>query len=121
MHLGDLVMPDRFRTALVRFAIEHLARPRRLLIRACFWLAAQTDDLEEKRRRQNTVLELDPENEPASLALLLFDRRRSESQTPLLATQPTSMLQSGQVQPTSAAQYSREVHNESEATSGTLS
>jgi hypothetical protein len=72
-------MPDRFRTALVRFAIEHLARPRRLLIRACFWLAAQTDDLEEKRRCLSAILELDPGNEPASLALLLFDQRRPTS------------------------------------------
>jgi hypothetical protein len=48
-------------------------------IRAWFWLAAQTGDVEEKRRCLNAVLELDPENEPASLALLLFDQRRPTS------------------------------------------
>jgi hypothetical protein len=61
-------MPDRFRTALARFAIEHLARPRRLLIRAWFWPAAHTDNPEEKPRCVNGILALDPENEPATSA-----------------------------------------------------
>jgi hypothetical protein len=38
-----------------------------------------TDNLEEKRRCLKAVLALDPENEPASLALLLFDQRRPTS------------------------------------------
>lgn len=55
------------------------ARPRLLVIRAWFWLAAQTNDLEEKRRCLEAVLQLDPDNEPAPLELLLFDQRRPTS------------------------------------------
>jgi hypothetical protein len=49
------------------------------VIRAWFWLAAQRENLVEKRRCLNAILELDPENEPASLVLLLFDQRRPTS------------------------------------------
>lgn len=42
-------------------------------------LVAQTDDLEEKRRCLHAILELDPDNEPAFLALLPFDQRRPTS------------------------------------------
>jgi len=70
VHLGDLVMPDRFRTALAKFTVEHLARPRPLVIRAWLWLAAKADDIEEKRRCLSAILELDLENEPATLVMV---------------------------------------------------
>jgi len=76
---GDLLMIDRLRTLPAKLIVEHLRRLRPLVIRAWFWLAAQADDLEEKRRCLNAVLELDPENEPATLALLVFDQRRPTS------------------------------------------
>jgi len=72
-------MIDRLRTLPAKLIVEHLRRLRPLVIRAWFWLAAQADDLEEKRRCLNAVLELDPENEPATLALLVFDQRRPTS------------------------------------------
>jgi hypothetical protein len=62
-------MIDKVRTLLAKFIVEHLTRPGSLVIRACFWLAAQTDDIEEKRRCLNAIFELDPENEPAHLTL----------------------------------------------------
>jgi hypothetical protein len=46
------------------------------VIQAWLWLAAETDNLEEKRRCLKAVIQLDPENEPASLALLVLDQRR---------------------------------------------
>lgn len=46
---------------------------------AWLWLAAQADELEDKRRCLNSVLELDPENEYATLALLVLDQRRPTS------------------------------------------
>ena len=53
--------------------------PRPLVVRAWLWLAALTDDLQQKRRCLNAVLYLDPHNEPASLALLLLDQKRPPS------------------------------------------
>jgi hypothetical protein len=44
----------------------------------------ETEGLELKRPCLNSVLDLDPENEPASLALLLFDQRRPETEDPSL-------------------------------------
>jgi hypothetical protein len=41
--------------------------------------AADTQDAEDKRRSLKAVLELDPENEPASLALVVLDQARPES------------------------------------------
>ena len=55
------------------------SRPRRLVVRAWLWLAVETDDLQKKRRCLNAVLQLDPENEPASLALFLLDQKRPTS------------------------------------------
>jgi hypothetical protein len=67
------------RTHVARFTVRHLTRPRPLVIQAWLWLAAEADDLDTKRLCLNAVLDLDPENEPASLALLLFDHSRPES------------------------------------------
>jgi hypothetical protein len=55
-------MVDRLRTLAARAIAEYLRHPRSLVIRAWFWLAAQTDDLQEKRRCLNAMLQLDPEN-----------------------------------------------------------
>lgn len=67
------------RTVLARLIPHHLRHPRALAIRAWLWLAAESQDIEEKRRCLAAVLELDPENEPASLALLVPDQRRPTS------------------------------------------
>ena len=40
---GDAVMLDTFRTVLARLIVQHLTRPRELVIRAWLWLAADTD------------------------------------------------------------------------------
>ena len=42
-------------------------------------LAAEADDLEEKRGWLRQVLHLDPDNETTTLALLLLDQRRTTS------------------------------------------
>jgi hypothetical protein len=47
-----------------------------LLVQSWLWLAAKSRDTQDKRRCLNAVLRLDPENEPASLALLLLDQQR---------------------------------------------
>lgn len=49
------------------------------MVRAWLWLAAEADHLEEKRRCPKATLELDPENETASLALLALDQSRPTS------------------------------------------
>jgi hypothetical protein len=72
-------MLDRLRTALAKFIVRYLTRPRLLVTRAWFWLAAEAKGIEDKRRCLNAILQLDPDNEPASLALLLLDQRRPEN------------------------------------------
>jgi len=72
-------MLDTFRTLLAKFLVKLFPRPRSLIAQAWFWLAAEADDTEEKRRCLNAILELDPENEPASLAPLVLDQSRPES------------------------------------------
>jgi len=69
-------MLDRLRSLLARFIVKYLRGPRPLVVRAWPWLAAGAETLEEKRRCLNAVLHLDPENEPATLALLVLDQRR---------------------------------------------
>lgn len=72
-------MVDEGRTLLARFMVKHLSHPRAFVIATYLWLAAGADDLEEKRRCLNEVLRPDPENQAATLALLLLDQRRPTS------------------------------------------
>jgi len=72
-------MIDTLRTHLATFIVGRFTRPRILVTHCWLWLAAQSTDMEEKRRRRHDVLRLDPDNEPASLALLLFDQHRPTS------------------------------------------
>ena len=72
---GDAVMLDTFRTLLAKFIVQYLNRPRPLVIRAWFWLAAETEDLEEKRRCLEAVLELNPEGQAARAGLALLHQR----------------------------------------------
>ena len=62
-------MTQHLRTLSARLITRWLRRPRALVVRAWFWLAAQTDDLDEKRRCLEAILELAPDNEPAGAAL----------------------------------------------------
>lgn len=72
-------MLDHLRTPLARLMAQRLKRPRPLVIQAWLWLAAEADTLEDKRLCLEAVVRLDPENEAASLALLLLDQRRPTS------------------------------------------
>jgi hypothetical protein len=72
-------MIDRFRTLLAAFVVNHLTRPRMLVVQSWLWLAAKSRDAQDKRRCLHAVLQLDPDNEPASLALLLLDQQRPTS------------------------------------------
>jgi hypothetical protein len=72
-------MVNKLRTLLAKFIVHHFTRPRPLVIQAWLWPAAKAEDLEQKRHCLDAVLELDPENEPASLALLLLDQKRPQS------------------------------------------
>jgi hypothetical protein len=53
-----------FRTLSAYLITHNLRRPRALVVAAWLWLAARTDDLDEKRRCLEAVLELEPDNEP---------------------------------------------------------
>ncbi|MCJ7619195.1 MAG: hypothetical protein MUP64_03120 [Anaerolineae bacterium] len=72
-------MLDTFRTLLAKFLVKLFTRPRPLIVQAWFWLAAEAHNTEEKRRCLNAILELDPENEPATLALLVLDQKRPDN------------------------------------------
>jgi hypothetical protein len=72
------VVIDNLRTVLARFIVRHLTRSP-LVVQGWLSLAAQADDVEEKRRCLNAVLQLDPENEAASVALLVLDQTRPTS------------------------------------------
>ena len=58
-----------------------MAGRRPLVIRAWLWLAAQANALGEKRRCLEAVLELDPENEMARLALQVMGSVRTDEST----------------------------------------
>ena len=58
----------RQRTALARLIVRYLPGPRSLLLAAWKWLAAEADDLGEKRRCLEAILELDPGNEQMHMA-----------------------------------------------------
>ena len=71
-----MLMIDRVRTLLARLIVKHLNRPLFLVIHAWLWLAAETDDVEEKWRCLQAVLELNPEHQAACAAsALLFQRK----------------------------------------------
>jgi len=75
-------MIDELLTALARVMARHVRSPRLLVIQAWIWLAANARTAEEKRRCLNSVLQLDPDNEPATLALLVLDQKKPTSPTP---------------------------------------
>ena len=72
-------MLDRSRTTIAKFVVQYLPGPSALLVAAWLRLPEKGDNLEEKRRCLNAVLELDPEIEAASLALPLLDQKRPSS------------------------------------------
>lgn len=47
---GVLLMIDKLRTVLAKFIVEHLARPRPLVVHAWLWLAAEADVLNRKEK-----------------------------------------------------------------------
>ena len=67
--IGSIAVTNRLRTLSARLITRWLRRPRALVVRAWFWLAAHTDDLDEKRRCLEAILGLDPNCEPANAAL----------------------------------------------------
>ena len=70
-----MLMIDRLRTLLAKLIVKHLNRPLLLVIHAWLWLAAETDDVEEKWCCLQAVLELNPEHQAARAAsALLFQR-----------------------------------------------
>ena len=70
---------DSLRTAFAKLVVGHLTRPQMLVVRCWLWLAAGSRDLEYKRHCLKAVLELEPDNEPASLGLLVLDHTRPEN------------------------------------------
>jgi hypothetical protein len=74
-----LVALDAARTCLAGLPLNRFTRSRVLIVRAWFWLAAEPDTIEEKRRRLNAILDSGLENEHASLVLLLLHQKRPGS------------------------------------------
>ena len=62
-------MINHIRTLSTRFFTHHNIGPVILRIRAWAWLAAETDDLAEKERCLEAILELEPDAEWARVAL----------------------------------------------------
>ena len=88
-------MIDKLRTLPARFIVQHLNRPLFLVIHAWLWLASDTDDVEEKWRCLQAVLELNPEHQSARAAsALLFQREVKRIQRESIADDGFSMLQS---------------------------
>ena len=86
---------DHVRSLIATFAVRHLRRPRSLVIQAWLWLAADTDDVEEKWRCLQAVLELNPEHQVArGASVLLFQREVKRLQRESIADNGSSMLQS---------------------------
>ena len=63
-------------THLAKLIGGHLSCPCPLVLQSWFWLAANAHDIEEKRRCLRAVLQLDAENEPATLGPLVVDHAR---------------------------------------------
>ena len=88
-------MTDSLRTALARVLVRHLHLPRALVTQAWLWLAAEADDVEEKWRCLQAVLELNPEHQAARAAsALLFQREVKRIARESIADDGLSMLQS---------------------------
>ena len=64
--LGHSSVIDALSAAAATLVVRYRNRPHPLVAQAWLWLAAQTDNLEEKRRCLNAVLQLDPEDETTS-------------------------------------------------------
>jgi hypothetical protein len=63
---------------LARLIVRRLPGPRELLVRAWAWLCAETDDLGEKQRCLEQILNLDPDLVWAQVALEgILERRRA--------------------------------------------
>lgn len=71
-------MTDYLRTLLANFIVRHLRGPRSLLVAAWNWLAAEANDLVERQRCLEALLDLDPDNEQAAVALLWVLQQRIE-------------------------------------------
>jgi hypothetical protein len=54
---------DKLRILLASFTVRHLHYPRPLVIHARLWLAGETDNLEQRRRYLEAVLESNPEGQ----------------------------------------------------------
>ena len=88
-------MLDKFRTLLAKLIVKHLNRPLFLVIHAWLWLAAETDDAEEKWVFLQAVLQLNPEHQAALAApALLFQREVKRLQRESIADDGSSMLES---------------------------
>jgi hypothetical protein len=72
-------MLNRICTALARLIARRLRRPRALVVRAWFWLAASTDDLNEKRRYFEAILRLEPLNWSARYELLWIKHQQEDA------------------------------------------
>jgi hypothetical protein len=77
-----LLVLDRPPSTMAKFVVQYLPGPSLLLVTPWLCLAANAGDVEEKCRSLNAVLPLDPENEPATLALLLLERTTPTSYLP---------------------------------------
>ena len=69
-------MIARLRTFLACIITRYLPGPRVLLVRAWAWLAAETDDLAEKERCLEAIVDLEPDAEWAQIALQGVRQRR---------------------------------------------
>lgn len=70
-----MLMLVHLHSVLGRLIVQHLPGPRPLVVRAWFWLAAEADAIEQKRRCLEAVLELNPESQSARAALALLHQR----------------------------------------------
>ena len=71
-------MIARLRTFLACIITRYLPGPRVLLVRAWAWLAAETDDLAEKERCLEAIVDLEPDAEWARMALRDVKHRLSQ-------------------------------------------
>ena len=71
-------MLDHIRTLSARLITRFLPGPRALLVRAWAWLAAETDDLAEKERCLEAIVDLEPDAEWARMALRDVKHRLSQ-------------------------------------------